>query len=160
MDSPNIFTHKNSSQKGLTLIEVLIALGIASVLFGVGLVMTLSDYRATNARHEIQTIVTLLQTARSAAINNIDGSAHGVVIHPPEHPSSYVVFAGSSYAERTSADVIDQSYAVDVGEGSMGEVVFAARSGAVASSGAIVLVDSARNASTTISINAEGRISW
>ena len=146
---------------GFTLIEMLIVMGVVSIMIAFSLFIDLNDFRGDAFRSETSMIVTLLQTARADALNNIDQSAHGVAIYPSDHPESYVIFEGLTYASRdTSTDeVIDASYQLNVSSGSITEVDFGQLSGD-AMNGDIIVEDPQRKITKDISINSEGRISW
>ncbi|HEY4521424.1 MAG TPA: type II secretion system protein [Candidatus Paceibacterota bacterium] len=148
------------SGNGFTLIEMLVATGIAIALFAAGLILTMSDYRAGSFNREVETLVVLLQTARSNAMSNIGEAAYGVAITPPDHPRSYVLFRGASYAESTLVVAVGQEYAIDREAGSADEIVFSQLSGDVRIPGTITFLDREREVSRSISINEGGRISW
>ncbi len=159
MDLRSIFNREARAASGFTLIETLVATGIIVMLLTVGLVLTLADYRAGNSNREVETIVTLLQVARSKAMNNINGVPHGVVVHPPEYLQSYVLFEGASYEESVAVDIIAQAYSFRVDNAPV-EIVFAQLSGSVANPASIVLADDERGMSRVIMVNAEGGIDW
>lgn len=142
--------------------EMLIVIGIVLVIASAPLFIDLTSYRADAFRAEQSMLATLLQKARADALNNIDEKAHGVAIAPADHPHSYVVFEGGSYAasDPASMEVTDESYSVTFGAPSLREVVFAQLDASASASGDIVMVDSERGATTTITINREGGISW
>ena len=147
---------------GFTLIEMLIVMGLVLVVASAPLFIDLTSYRADAFRAERATIVTLLQKARANALNNIDQEPHGVAFFPADHPRSYVVFEGANYAASDPAgrEVLDENYPMAFGPASPSEVVFAQLDASTAFNGDIVLVDTERPATTTITINGEGGISW
>ncbi len=66
--------------KGFTLVEILVTLGIFTLLIGLGLFMSLETYRGSLHRSERDTIVSVLQRARSRAMANVYESPHGVCV--------------------------------------------------------------------------------
>ncbi len=170
--SPNtlsISNHKHMSNKkiknkkgGFTLIETVIVLGVITIAAGTLMFVDLTSYNASQFQSATNNLISVLQTARASSLNNVDQSAHGVAIFPIDHPTSYVIFEGSSYSARYAPkdEIIDSGYAVDLGNGSLKEIVFDQLSGDVDANGSIVLIDHVRKLSFTISVNYEGRISW
>ena len=151
---------KTSSRGGFTLIEVLIVIGILSVLGAMTLFIDLGSYRGDAFRAERNTISTLLQKARADALNNINQEPHGVAIFPADHPKSYVLFEGTTYgANPASHDVVDASYILELGPGSPTEVVFEQLNGNANVAGVITLKDPNRTVTLDITINHEGMIS-
>lgn len=147
--------------RGFTLIETLIVLGTVSFLIGLAVFINLDMYRGGAFRAEQSTIITMLQTARADALNNVDQIQHGVALYPPDHPRSYVLFEGPGYTtDNPTNQVIDASYPVTVDDGSQSIIVFDQLSGDVEYPGTIVLIDPQRGLSSQIAINSEGRISW
>lgn len=153
------------SNRGFTLIEFLVVIGIITLVAGFALLVDINSYRGDAFRAEISTLGSALQTARAQALNNINQSKHGVAIHPDGY-DGYVLFEGNSYEERDrTRDVrINALYGVTITPSS--EVVFDQLSGnALTSTGSyydgdITLTDSSRSREATIAINHEGQISW
>lgn len=90
--------------RGVTLLELLIVLSLFSMLMGLGLFVSFSDYRGTRFNDERALIVGALQKARSQALGNrcgavecMAGEAHGVYV---SNEGSYVIYEGMSYATR------------------------------------------------------------
>lgn len=166
MRSPKAFIHKNS-KSGFTLIEILIVIGIMTLLGGIALIVSMDNYHAYAFRAERDTLVSLLQKARSQSMTNVclgvsgsctNGRPHGVNVSTGQ----YTVFQGQTYAARDAAvDEIYQVRGVDVKtkSGSLSEVVFAQLSGDVLNPGYITLLNSDGHVSTT-TITREGEITW
>jgi len=121
-----------------------------------------TSYRGDAFRSEQNKLVVALQSARADAFNNVDQERHGVAIFPSDHPASFVIFEGDSYASSTSRSVIDTSYPIAIGSSSPGEIIFKQLSADSIYAGevSVTLIDSARNFSSVITINHEGAINY
>ena len=138
---------------GFTLLEILIVIGIATVLIGFGYLIGFDFYRSQILRSETQTVVSLLRVARSKAMANVNQAPHGFAFRN----NTYVMFQGTSYASRDSAyDEITGISPLITATGTQ-EVVFSQLSG---NANAATVMLSTPAASSTISINNEGRIDW
>ena len=146
--------NKKLRQKGLTLIEILITTTIIAVIFSLGLVFGIDFYRNYAFHSERDVIVSILEKARSRALNNINQEAHGVYFSGANH----VIFQGNSYAARNSLFdlIIPKSYSAILS--GLNEVVFSQLSGESNASGTITISEDGRI--SDISINNEGRITW
>ena len=147
--------------------EILVVTGVLSAALGFALIVSMETYHGSNFRTERNTLITLLQRARSQSMANfcvgacIDGKSHGVAIRPADNPDSYVLFQGPNYANRDrEADAVFEASSSVSAKG-FSEVVFAqlsAISGTVDGSD-LVLFDSVGHVSTT-TVGSEGQISW
>jgi prepilin-type N-terminal cleavage/methylation domain-containing protein len=151
---------KKQFNHGFTLIEVLVVLTLLSIVFGSTLFFTADTYQRTAFLSERDNLVSVLQTARAKALNNVNQSKHGVALYPDGY-SGYVVFEGYTLA---SSDILSRiyiasSYAVIVDGVSPNEIVFEQLSGNASYDGQITLIDQNRMATTSFSINHDGAIS-
>lgn len=147
--------------KGFTLIEVLITIGIISlVALTVGILDT-NNFRGESFRSEINIIGTALQTARANSMNNINQKKHGVAFHP-NGQNIYKIFEGDDFSTRdTTKDIdISSTYKVTFDPSSPTEITFDQLSGNANYDGDISVVDSNRNFNLKININHEGKIAW
>ena len=81
---------------GFTLIEVLVVVGIFTVIFGFAVGIGSNFYGSQSVIAERYSLVSILRIARSQALNNINEANHGVFIGA----SQYTLFEGDSYAAR------------------------------------------------------------
>lgn len=145
-----------------TLVEVIIVTAIFSALLGLGLLLGMEVFRGTFFRSSREVLVSTLTTARTRALTNVHGSAHGVCYSAPD----FVLFEGSTYSasktsnERvTGSDSFSVSSSADfftcgVGTG----VVFQPLSGKTA--GGDITVSSTGHADETVRVNSAGTILW
>ncbi len=155
--------HKiSTTNRGFTLIEILVVIGMIAMLGGVALFIDLNSYRGDAFRAERDTLVTLLGQARIDALNNIGEEKHGVAFFPGDAPESYVVFAGTSYAASSAAtrQAFKANYKIQFSPSSPAEVVFEQLSGNSNYSGTITITDPNRSFNYDIAINGEGGFSW
>jgi prepilin-type N-terminal cleavage/methylation domain-containing protein len=152
--------------KGFTLMEMLVVIGIIAMFAVMSLFLDINNYRGDAFRSEQSVIGMALQTARADALNNINQKRHGVAIHPGGY-DGYVIFEGDTYNPADPKNEnIKSSYNVTFTPASPSEIVFRQLSGDALDvsgnsyDGDITLVDSQRNMTAVISINHEGKISW
>lgn len=138
---------------GFTLIEVIVAVATLAGLFVLALPVAIDFYQNQLLASERDNLVGILRRARTLALVNKGGSAHGVFIGPDEN----IIFEGASYAARNAAEdeTFSRSNAVTITGPS--ELVFAALSGDSSSSTLTLKVE---QRTATISINSEGSILW
>lgn len=77
---------------GFTLLELLLVIGIIALLLGFSISMGIDSYRRYLVYVEEQVLVGVLEKARSRALRNIEGAAHGVCFREP----NYIIFRGVS----------------------------------------------------------------
>jgi prepilin-type N-terminal cleavage/methylation domain-containing protein len=97
MKSLSTYSHK---PRGFTMIEVLIVIGLISVLAGMGLMFSFDSYRGYLARSEQTQVVQMLAKSRNRAVNNFDQDQHGLKITD----ESVVMFSGNIYDEDDTAN--------------------------------------------------------
>ncbi len=150
---------KNKSYDGFTLIEVLVVLTLLSMILGSTLFFTADTYQRTAFLSERDSLISVLQTARTKALNNVNQSEHGVALYPNGY-SGYVVFEGHTLANSdiSSRTYIASSYDVTIDGVSPNEIVFEQLSGNASYDGQIILEDTNRMATTGVFINHEGAI--
>lgn len=156
---------RSGGAAGLTLIEIIVVIAIFTILGGLGLMVSMDSYRGYAFRGERDSLITVLQKARSESMNNMcrgatctTGKLHGVALQPGQ----YVLFQGTSYATRDTAldEYVASGYAgVHAAPGSLTEVVFDQLSGDVHLPGTITLLGDDGHTST-ITVGGEGEITW
>lgn len=147
---------------GTSLIEVMVVLGMVVLVASATSVMGLENYRSFAFQSERNTMVALLQQARSQAMNNVclGGSCTGGKPHGVEFTTSgYTVFQGPNYSSRETS--VDRYFATTYPVALTGNTSFTFNqlSGSTASAGTMIVSDSFGNTST-ITITAQGGISW
>lgn len=140
-----------NKNKGFTLVELLIVIGLLAVLFALGAPVMFDFYLGYQLDSEYSLLKSLFQQARNLAMVNHNESDHGVLVDS----QNFVIFQGTSYAARdTSQDrVFPRAAPVTVSGPS--ELIFAALSGQTAST-TYVVSDSRK--SKDIYVNSEGLV--
>ena len=146
--------HNISINKGFTLFEVLIVLGLFVVLVSFGLFVSMDFYRGSSFRSERNTVVSILTKARNQSLNNVNEAPHGVFFPA----GAYVLFQGPSYASRTTAFDETITATPTVTRSGLSEIVFSQLSGNANVSGSIFMSNGTRT--STVLINYEGRMDW
>jgi prepilin-type N-terminal cleavage/methylation domain-containing protein len=140
---------------GFTLIEILITIAIFSALLSLGLFMSMDAYRGFSFRSEQGTIVSVLEKARSRALNNLRQTPWGVCYSAP----NYVMFSGAS-CTTAGSDLIPANAGVAASSnfaGTFPTIVFSQL--AATTSGATITVTQ-NGRTSAININHEGTIIW
>jgi prepilin-type N-terminal cleavage/methylation domain-containing protein len=157
-------TFQHHGDKGFTLIEILTVIGLISMIAGFALSTNIGSLRAFSFRDDRDELVSVLQKARSEAMNGIclggctGGASHGVHLES----GKYVLFQGGSYAARdTETDEIHTLSGATALSGAT-DVVFERLSGdaVLSPAGSAIMVQSSDGHASTIKINAEGQITW
>lgn len=152
---------KQTVQSGFTLIEILVVMGILSIILSYSLIVSFDAYRGYTIRSERGIIVSILSRARSRAVTNYFQSMHGVCYDGLA--KNYILFQGQSYAlatikETTGANPVTAfTSSPSAFFCSNGGVVFTQLSG---TSTPVNIVLSGNGQSFPITINYEGTIIW
>ena len=146
------------SQRGLTLIEILLALAIVGIVSAVGMSALSNANKNQALTLESEKVLSLLSRARSETLAAKDSSAFGVHFET----SKAVLFKGPTYGAGASGnDIQALSDLVTISSislsGGTSDVVFQKLTGAASASGTIRLsLLSNASASTTITIAPTG----
>ena len=142
--------------RGFTIVEVLVVIGIASLLLGLGLFISMDAYRSYSFRSERNNFVSVLEKARMLSLVNVGQAAHGVHVTT----STYTIFEGAAYSPTSSLnEVITIGRTVTITENPTGtDIVFGQLAANVTTSAQFVISDGTRFGG--ISINHEGQIDW
>jgi len=143
---------KTSIHKGFTLVEIIIVLAIFTLIISLGAFMSLDFYKSYSFRSEKYQLVSILQKARSQALNNINQTPHAVHIES----GGYTFFEGNNFQSSTNKIFFESNG--NVSHSGMTDVIFGQLTGnAIVSGGDLVLHDGVHQ-DIIISINNEGRI--
>lgn len=149
-----------SINKGFTLIEILVVIGLVALVLGIGAVTNVSFYTRELRASEQTTFVAVLEKARSRAMNNIYGSKHGLHIKP----ESYVLFYKFPYndAEPTN-EAIPRNPNITITSTDThltdNEVIFNQLSGETEDVGIFTMQDTSGK-TKTVEIQENGLIIW
>lgn len=161
MASLKIYTRN----RGFTLIEILVVMGLCAVVSTFALMVSMDWYRASVSHSDRDTLVLALEHARLESMHNVclgdactGGKPHGVAVRPEDNQNAYVIFQGSTYAARDVAVDVPLEANPTVATSGLTEVVFAQVSGDVSSVGDLVLTGAGRV--STITVGSEGQIFW
>lgn len=141
------------SKRGLTLIEVLVVMSILIFILSLGLFVTFDAYRGYIFRSERFVVISVLEKARSRAINNYHQTPWGACYDSVGN--QYIIFQNSNCATGGRNEAIPaSSVATTTG---FSAIVFSQLSGTTTG---ISFKISNGISSSTISINTEGTINW
>lgn len=160
MELHKIYINNISYQNGFTLLEVLIVLMMLSIIASATLFFSMGFYSQNLLLAERSQFVSLLQTVRAEAMQNIDNKPHGLAIDTNGN-SEYILFSGSNLITSESESSISIPYdpRFQFASGTPSEIVFSQLSGESNYEGEILMIDSLRPQSiATITINYEGAI--
>ncbi|MDP3725040.1 MAG: hypothetical protein Q8R20_01055 [Nanoarchaeota archaeon] len=143
------------SGAGFTIIEIVLAMGILALIFGVGAPLLADAYRDIALRTEHKRFVNLLRRAERYAFSNHAASSYGLRILD----DSFVFFRGSSYADRNAA--FDEIYARSdtILFSGPSEIVFFAPTGLPSGAASWDLFQGDTEIASVV-LNEYGRITW
>lgn len=142
-----------SKTSGISLIEIIMVVGITTLLVAIGVPVGLNFYLDYQLDSEAGLLSSLLKRSRNLSLINYNGAGHGLYLESEE----FVVYQGSSYVTRNQAE--DETYPRNTVISISGETesIFAALSGANAASSTYAVSDS-RGMTRTIYVNPEGLV--
>jgi Tfp pilus assembly protein FimT len=144
---------KNKKNLGFTLIEIITVISLTVMVFGFSAALGFDAFKRNYLKTEQSTLISVLQKARSQAINNVNNSKHGFYFNGTD----YIIFEGDSYGSNPPMDfIVEKNFSIIFG--GLTEVVFDQLSGKASPAGEMTLSDGV--SVITISISSEGRINW
>jgi type II secretory pathway pseudopilin PulG len=149
-----------STNKGFTLIEVLVVVGLLITVFAIGAITNVGMYTRELSRSEQSDLLTVLQQARSRSMNNVNASAHGVYFG--NDLNCYYVFEGTSYGgdscDNSGNPERNTNITSETSPTNFSEVNFAQLSGNPNRVGTITMTDTGTGKIKKITIEANGLI--
>ena len=139
----------------MTMIELLVVIAMITILFAAGVVMSMQSFRSYTRRSERDTIVAILQKARSRSLSNVQQHKWGACFDG----TNYHVFFGS-YPSTPMDTIEGNTGAVPSGAAflcSNGGIVFDQLTG---NTPAVTISIAQGGVTSNIATNAEGRIDW
>jgi prepilin-type N-terminal cleavage/methylation domain-containing protein len=152
---------KKTSNRGFTLVEILIVMTLMGSIFAFGMVMSISSLARGSVIEERDLFVSLLLSgARSHAMANVGETSHGIYIDNENH--EYVLFEGSTYNPAAPANektpFTNDSLSIENSSGD-DTIVFEALSGNV-TEGAGTITISGNDIVQELTISEVGQINW
>ncbi len=145
-----------NNQRGFTLLEVLLSVGIITVLAGISIPVYMSFNNRNDLDLAAQSLADSLRRAETYSRGVSNDSQWGVEIQT----GAITLFKGAVFSSRdTSYDevtILPGSFAVS----GLNEVVFAKLSAAPSATGNISLTSSNLNETRTVTINAKGMVDY
>jgi prepilin-type N-terminal cleavage/methylation domain-containing protein len=160
MESPSIFQTNN---KGFTILEVLVVMGLVVVVVAFGLNINFDYYTGTLFRSERDTVVSVLERARSRATNSVGDSSHGVCYVSP----NLILFKGTvcQMDDISNEVIVLDERLVITGISATSSVIFEKLSGNLTpqispESNEFIISLTLSSRTGKISVNNIGRINW
>jgi len=138
--------------KGFTLLEIIIVLGIVTILAVVTLPLGVNFLKQQNLSSTTSTVIATLRQAHTQAMFQKNDSSFGVKFLP----SSYILFQGTTYNTREAEEDILTSIPSGISVSGIEEIVFDKRTGEPNTTGTILIMNNTDNHS--VFINEEGII--
>jgi prepilin-type N-terminal cleavage/methylation domain-containing protein len=158
-------TSKYASARGFSLLEMLVVIGMASILGGLALFASMDAFHGTNFRSERDMLVGLIQHARAQAVHNVctgsgctNGLPHGIRFDT----DTYTLFQGGTYVAGNSTNAVFEANTAFPHAGSLAgsEVIFSQLSGTTSCSACTFSLADTEGHTSTITVTGEGQIVW
>ncbi|HDY73417.1 MAG TPA: prepilin-type N-terminal cleavage/methylation domain-containing protein [Candidatus Jorgensenbacteria bacterium] len=142
------------SQKGFTLLEIMIVIGLFALLVGISIPFGLDVYRSYVLISETRNMVSFLRRAETLSFTNTRNDSYGVMVMNDR----FVVFRGASFATRDTA--FDEEYLRSplVIVSGIAHIVFAAVTGRPDIMGTTTFSNGVNE--QTVFINEHGTLFW
>jgi len=158
--------NKKGKNAGFTILEVVIAIAILSVLSMVSIANFVLFQKTSELNNGVQEFIGIAKLAQSKSLASGLDNQYGVYLDTSTSPNHYVLFRGQSYALREPAfDAVYslpskiEFYSINLGGGN--EMVFDRLSGATEKTGSISFrVKTDTNQNKTIYISGSGTVSF
>jgi prepilin-type N-terminal cleavage/methylation domain-containing protein len=142
--------------KGFTLVEMLLSVGIITLLVGVSLPVYAGFVSSNDLDLTTQNIASALRRAQEYARGVSGDSQWGVAVQP----NQAVLFKGATYATRTAGFDEPTTISSTVTPSGLTEIDFSKLSAAPSTTGSITLTSSTTGGVRVITINAKGTIGY
>ncbi len=142
------------SSEGFTILEVVMVIGILSLIFLIGVPLTFDFYIDYQLVAERDNFIAIAQQARDAAMAGEGGTDHGVYVTG----DGYVLFEGESYASRSIDQDLDISRSDLIEIIGPIEIIFDSLSGRTSPSASFSMTNGRKIFG--IDVNTEGNINW
>ena len=149
-------------QRGFTLVEILVVVGIIGLFLGLSLVQLRSFQQVSYLENTGREVIAALRLAQSRTLASEGALQHGVHFDTTTTPHQYTLFQGSSYGARDSAkdEITVLQKTIEISVISLGggdEVVFLRLTGQAGAQGTITFRKIADPTNTkTVSILSSG----
>lgn len=154
-------TTNSEKAHGFTYLEILVVLALLGGILSMGLVLQSDVVLRNEVRSERDVFVSaLLMTARSRALGNLYGEAHGVHINTGEH--EYTLFHGDMYdaSDETNQVISFQNETVRIqNENGSNTIVFEPLTAHVREGGGTYTL-TLSNQTLSVRVNDVGQIDW
>ena len=155
------FKFKN---KGFTLMELLIVVGITTILAGVGISSYINQQRAKLLDTSVQEIVGYLRYAQQKSITQESGNQWGIHFeNPVSGDDFYALYTGTTYSSPEETRYLSSGIEYEIPTvGNTIDVSFNKLTGtnATSTTQSIIIKSTIINSTSTISISGQGLISY
>jgi prepilin-type N-terminal cleavage/methylation domain-containing protein len=143
------------NEQGFTLIEMLLSVGLISVIVGISLPIYASFQTRNDLEITTQTIASMFRRAQTYARGTSGDSQWGVAVQT----GSATLFKGATFASRDATYDETTSISPATNISGLGEVIFAKLTAAPSTTGSITLTSNT-NDTRTITINGKGMVDY